>query len=70
MALGKEANGGNLGKSSRSSTQYYNCMFSELICRDSKNEFELNMVIEPSVFELLRFDCIWFFWRCRLKVSC
>ena len=27
-------------------------------CRDSKNEFELAMVNEPSVFELLRFDCI------------
>ena len=25
---------------------------------DSKNQFELAMVNEPSVFELLRFDCI------------
>ena len=30
---------------------------SEKILRDSKNEFELAMVNEPSVFELLRFDC-------------
>ena len=26
--------------------------------RRDKNEFELAMVNEPSVFELLRFDCI------------
>ena len=24
-----------------------------------KNEFEIEMVNEPSVFELLRFDCSW-----------
>ena len=30
----------------------------EELCRDSKNKFELTMVNEPSVFELLRFDCI------------
>ena len=31
---------------------------SEESCRDSKNEFELSTLNEPSVFELLRFDCI------------
>ena len=30
----------------------------EKLRRASKNEFELAMVNEPSVFELSRFDCI------------
>ena len=36
---------------------------SEEFRRDSKPEFELAMVNEPSVFELLRFDCIMGIWR-------
>ena len=32
-------------------------MQSEEFRRDSKNEFKLVMVNEPSVFEQLRFDC-------------
>ena len=31
MALGKEANGGNLGKSFRSSAQYYNCLVNSFV---------------------------------------
>ena len=31
----------------------------EKVPRDSKNEFELAMVNEPSVFELSRFYCIY-----------
>ena len=72
MAPGQEANSDNLGKSFRFATQFhdknekislYICFLScrKKIRRDSKNEFELTMVNEPSVFELTRFDCISFY---------
>ena len=39
--------------------------------RRDKKEFELAMVNEPLVFEVLRFGCIfrWIFWKRRLKQS-
>ena len=36
----------------------FSCAIGRIMC-GLKNEFELAMVNEPSVVELLRFDCIW-----------